>query len=63
VAVQGDTQLTQIKVNIDKPVAAFLINAGDHTYAKVRFDPKSIQAFKMNMHKIKDPLSRMMIWE
>jgi len=39
-----------------------MINQGDQTYTKVRFDKKSIQAFKNNLFKIKDPLSRVMIW-
>lgn len=46
----------------DFPVQAYLINYDDQTYSKVRYDAKSIEAFKNNMHKIKDPLARNEIW-
>lgn len=62
VVLSGDQELNQITVNLQKPVAAYLINYGDHTYAKVRYDSKSVAAFKANLHRIKDPLARNEIW-
>lgn len=62
VVLSGDHELNQISVNVSKPVAAYMINYGDHTYAKVRYDSKSVAAFKANLHKIKDPLARNEIW-
>lgn len=62
VVLKGDQEINEVKVNIHVPVAAYMINYGDHTYAKVRYDPKSIAAFKHHMHLIKDPLARSEIW-
>jgi len=39
VVLKSDQELNQIEVNINAPIAAYMINYGDHTYAKVRYDP------------------------
>lgn len=38
------------------------MNFGEHAYAKVRFDPASIDWLTENLHRVKDPLTRSSIW-
>jgi len=62
VVIKPEQEVTEVKVDIKKPIVAYQINHGDHTYAKVRYDARSIEAFKANMQLIKDPLVRSEIW-
>lgn len=62
VVLSDKNEINNITLNIGKPVKAYLINYGDHTYAKVRFDPNSLANFYSNMNKIENPVSRSMIW-
>ena len=40
----------------------FLINDGDLSYAKIRFDEKSITTLKSHLGRFKDPLARALCW-
>ncbi|MFE1288046.1 aminopeptidase N [Streptomyces sp. NPDC058751] len=39
-----------------------LLNDGDLTYAKVRFDPKSFQTLRATLSGLPDPLTRAVVW-
>jgi len=52
--------LTELKYN--GPVKAVILNQGDHVYSKVRFDSNTLKNFKQDGLKIKDPLTRALIW-
>ena len=44
------------------PVNAIILNHGDHAYAKIHFDERSLQnLFKDGLHKFEEPLTRMLI--
>lgn len=45
------------------PVKAVIVNEGDHVYSKVRFDKNTLQNFKKDGLKIKDNLTRSLIWK
>ena len=62
VILSDEHEINNITLNFTKPVKAYQINFGDHTYAKVRFDTNSLAGFYENINKIKNPLSRAMIW-
>ncbi|MEU6401857.1 aminopeptidase N [Streptomyces sp. NPDC046985] len=42
--------------------ALLLLNDGDLTYAKVRFDPESFQAVRQGLSGLPDPLTRAVVW-
>ena len=44
------------------PVKAIIVNHGDHAYAKVRYDPKTLLCFEDNLNKISDYLERGLVW-
>ena len=46
----------------EKVADLLLINDGDLTYAKIRFDERSIQTLKKDLGKIKDSLTRSLCW-
>lgn len=47
---------------IGKRPALLLLNDGDLTYAKVRFDPESFTTVRDNLSGLPDPLTRAVIW-
>eukprot|EP00826_Nyctotherus_ovalis_P050124 TRINITY_DN6110_c0_g1_i5.p1 TRINITY_DN6110_c0_g1~~TRINITY_DN6110_c0_g1_i5.p1 ORF type:complete len:916 (-),score=330.64 TRINITY_DN6110_c0_g1_i5:132-2879(-) len=55
-----ETTIEKIK-GMEAPVAV-LLNVNDYSYSKVRLDIDSMHAFQKNLSKIKDNLTRMMIW-
>ncbi|WP_411709091.1 aminopeptidase N [Corynebacterium sp. LaCa116] len=42
--------------------ALLLLNDGDHTYAKVRFDETSLETIRTRLSEVPDELSRAVIW-
>lgn len=54
--------VTQVGELDSNKVAAVYINQGNHAYAKVRFDSKSIDWFTKNLWKVKDAGTRASIW-
>ncbi|MET9500129.1 aminopeptidase N [Streptomyces sp. NPDC006622] len=47
---------------IGKPPALLLLNDGDLTYTKVRFDAASAQAVGTSLSRLPDPLTRAVVW-
>ncbi len=47
---------------IGKRPALLVLNDGDLTYAKVRFDPGSFQAVRAGLSGLPDPLTRAVVW-
>ncbi|WP_180687498.1 aminopeptidase N [Streptomyces gossypiisoli] len=47
---------------IGKRPALLLLNDGDLTYAKVRFDPRSFQTVREELSGLPDPLTRAVVW-
>jgi aminopeptidase N len=55
--------LSQVNELVGEPVADLvLLNDGDITYAKVRFDDRSISTLKNHLGKITDSLARAICW-
>ncbi|MFJ8136352.1 aminopeptidase N [Streptomyces sp. NPDC096013] len=47
---------------LGKRPALLLLNDGDLTYAKVRFDPDSFEAVRTSLSGLPDPLTRAVVW-
>ncbi|MFG3045649.1 aminopeptidase N [Streptomyces sp. NPDC048241] len=47
---------------LGKRPALLLLNDGDLTYAKVRFDPESFQTLRTNLSGLPDALTRTVVW-
>ncbi|MEV0169785.1 aminopeptidase N [Streptomyces sp. NPDC050803] len=47
---------------VGKRPALLLLNDGDLTYAKVRFDPESFEAVRANLSGLPEPLTRAVVW-
>ncbi|MGC4996030.1 aminopeptidase N [Streptomyces sp. DT195] len=47
---------------IGKRPALLLLNDGDLTYAKVRFDPESFETLRTSLSGLPDPLTRAVVW-
>ncbi|MBV2357003.1 aminopeptidase N [Streptomyces sp. J2-1] len=47
---------------LGKRPALLLLNDGDLTYAKVRFDPESFEALRTGLAGLPDPLTRAVVW-
>ncbi|MEU6555086.1 aminopeptidase N [Streptomyces sp. NPDC046915] len=47
---------------IGKRPALLVVNDGDLTYAKVRFDPESFKAVRTSLSGLPDPLTRAVVW-
>ncbi|MET7485680.1 aminopeptidase N [Streptomyces sp. NPDC005538] len=47
---------------VGKRPALLLLNDGDLTYAKVRFDPDSFEAVRTSLSRLPDPLTRAVVW-
>ncbi|MFI5682676.1 aminopeptidase N [Streptomyces sp. NPDC051636] len=47
---------------IGKRPALLLLNDGDLTYAKVRFDPQSFETVRTSLSGLPDPLTRAVVW-
>lgn len=46
----------------DFQFGAVFLNQDEHAYAKVHFDPQSIDYFTENLSSVEDPLTRGAIW-
>ena len=56
-------KLTPVAELVGEPVAdLLLVNDRDLTYAKIRFDDRSIETLKNHLRKIQDPLARVLCW-
>lgn len=56
-------QFTEVPALVNEKIADFmLINDEDLTYAKVRFDSRSIKTLKTQLVNIKDPVTRVTAW-
>jgi len=62
VVLSNTKELTEVNLNYDGKVKAIVINHGLHTYAKVRFDDRSLKCFEKELCKIDEYLTRLMIW-
>ncbi|MFF4797575.1 aminopeptidase N [Streptomyces sp. NPDC001351] len=47
---------------LGKRPALLLLNDGDLTYAKIRFDPESFDAVRTSLSGLPDPLTRAVVW-
>ncbi|MFJ2604489.1 aminopeptidase N [Streptomyces sp. NPDC087425] len=47
---------------LGKPPALLLLNDGDLTYAKIRFDPRSTATVRTRLSGLPDPLTRAVVW-
>ncbi|WP_405556455.1 aminopeptidase N [Streptomyces sp. NBC_01171] len=47
---------------LGKRPALLLLNDGDLTYAKVRFDPESFETLRTSLSGLPDPLTRAVVW-
>ncbi|MER5596971.1 aminopeptidase N [Streptomyces sp. NPDC002265] len=47
---------------IGKRPALLLLNDGDLTYAKIRFDPESFETIRTGLSGLPDPLTRAVVW-
>lgn len=47
---------------LGKRPALLLLNDGDLTYAKIRFDPESFEAVRTSLSGLPDPLTRAVVW-
>ncbi|MDQ0990312.1 aminopeptidase N [Streptomyces sp. V3I7] len=47
---------------LGKRPALLLLNDGDLTYAKVRFDPESFETLRTHLSGLPDPLTRAVVW-
>ncbi|GGL84485.1 aminopeptidase [Streptomyces fumigatiscleroticus] len=48
--------------NLGKRPALLLLNDGDLTYTKVRFDPESFEAVRTSLSGLPEPLTRAVVW-
>jgi aminopeptidase N len=63
VIVGDKEELTQVNIDsIKGPVKAIVINHGAHTYAKIRYDKKTLNNLENDLFKINDFLTRCQIW-
>lgn len=54
--------LNSFEVDFKGPVKAIVVNHGDHTYSKIRFDNHTLTTFENELFKIDDFTDRSMIW-
>ena len=54
--------MTEIKVDFKEPIKAIIVNHGDHAYAKIRYDSRSIETFLKELYLFGDYLERCIIW-
>ena len=61
--VDVDGPRTEIPALVGEPVADFvLVNDSDLTFAKVRFDERSVETLVEGLSKLDDPLARALAW-
>ncbi|CAL9413879.1 Aminopeptidase N [Streptomyces sp. enrichment culture] len=47
---------------LGKPPALLLLNDGDLSYAKIRFDPESFETLRTSLSGLPEPLTRAVVW-
>lgn len=62
IVISDKEELNQIEVEFKGPVKAIIINHGDHAYAKVRFDQKTLTTFEKELYNIDEYLERCVVW-
>jgi len=62
IIISDKEALTPVKVEFAGPVSAILVNFGDHAYAKVRYDAKTLKTLSARLHHIKDLNERAVTW-
>lgn len=62
VLVESQPETTVKEIIGKKAPTAVFLNENDYSYSKIRLDVGSIHAFQANLNKIKDNLTRMMVW-
>ena len=55
-------ELTPLDVDFKGPVRAIIVNHHDHSYAKIRYDEKTLATLTTEMYKIDDYLTRSILW-
>ena len=61
--VDVDGPRTEIPALVGEPVADFvLVNDSDLTFAKVRFDERSVETLVESLSRLEDPLARALAW-
>ena len=55
-------ELTPVEVEFKGPVKAIIVNHHDHTFAKIRYDEKTLATLTTEMYKIDDYLTRAILW-
>jgi aminopeptidase N len=62
VSIEAGARCTEVALPDGAPPALILINDGDLSYCKVRFDPGSWATVVSSLSGIADPLSRAVVW-
>jgi len=55
-------ELNPVDVEFKGPVKAIVVNYHDHSYAKIRYDAKTLETLTTEMYKIDDYLTRAIFW-
>ena len=55
-------EFNPVTLDIKVPIKAVIINHDDHTYAKVRFDQRTLDTFESDLCSIDDYLARTIVW-
>ena len=66
VRISGTEEFTEVPLTPElqqREFAAVLLNVGDHGYAKVVLDARSVQAFSVGLSQIEDQLTRHILWQ
>ena len=66
VHISGTEQVTEVQIPAElkeHEFVALLLNVGDHGYAKIVLDERSVQAFSEGLNKVEDQLTRHILWQ
>ena len=66
VQISSTEQVTAVPIPAElqeREFAAVLLNVGDHGYAKVVIDERSVTSFSESLSKIEDQLTRHILWQ
>jgi hypothetical protein len=55
-------ELTPVEVEFKGPIKAIIVNHHDHSYAKIRYDERTLKTLATEMYKIDDYLTRAVVW-
>jgi len=62
IVLSEKTELTPVEVSFVGPVKAIIVNHHDHSYAKIRYDEKTLATLTREMYNIDDYLTRAVCW-